>query len=236
MPFKTSQETTCLVDSLLVLFIIPWLTRQKFTVTASPSLHEAGQLTLHYTSYLWCRPYLDLQPCTSFVLDDGTGGAVGYLLGCPNTQRFAAQIQEIFLPSLDATRDVPPPIPGSHEVQFANDPALWAQQELYNNLSTSLVKSDVPELLRQYPAHLHIDILPSHQGKGYGPKLLEAWENEMRDLGVRGCHLGMDPANQAAGRFYERQGWRTFDEVVDGDSSGEKGRERSGGVILVKKF
>lgn len=224
-----------LVEFLLVRFIISWLTCQKFTVTASPSLQEAGQPTLHYTSYLWCRPYLELQPSTSFVLDDGTGRAIGYLLGCPNTQRFAAQIQELFLPSLDAARDVPPPTPGSHEVQFADDPALWAQHELYNNLSASLVNSDAPELLKHYPAHLHIDILPSHQGKGYGPKLLQAWENEMRELGVRGCHLGMDPANRGAGRFYERQGWRLFEEVVAGSSSGEKGREASGGVILVKK-
>lgn len=197
-------------------------------------MHEAGKLTLHYTSYLWCRPYLDLQPSTAFVLDDGTGTAVGYLLGCPNTQKFAALIQEQFLPSLDAALDVPPPQPGSNEVKFADDPALWAQQELYNNLSGSLVKSDTPELLKNYPAHLHIDILPAYQGKGHGPKLLEAWENEMREHGVRGCHLGMDPANEGAGRFYERQGWKPFKELTNGGDSGEEQKEMSGGVILVK--
>lgn len=209
--------------------------QQKFTATASPSLHKAGKLTLHYTSYLWCRPYLDLQPSTSFVLDDGTGLAVGYLLGCPDTQVFAARIQEQFLPSLDAAIDIPPPKPGSNEVQFADDPALWAQHELYNNLSSSLVKPDTPELLKDYPAHLHIDILPAYQGQGHGPKLLEAWENEMRNLGIKGCHLGMDPANNGAGRFYQRQGWRLFKELVNGRASGEE-KEMGGGVILVKKL
>ena len=210
------------------------MTNGKFTVTASPSLHEAGQLTLHYTSYLWCRPYLKIHPDTTFVLDDGTGAAVGYLLGCPDTQRFAAQIQELFIPSLDSTNDVPPPPQGSDEIQFNQDPALWARHELYKNLSTSLVRSDTPEILKQYPAHLHIDILPSHQGKGYGPKLLDAWENEMRKLGIRGCHLGMDPANQAAGRFYKRQGWEIFDDLKEAGASEDKQRKRSGGTVLVK--
>ncbi|KEF59098.1 uncharacterized protein A1O9_03942, partial [Exophiala aquamarina CBS 119918] len=80
-----------------------------------------------------------LQPGAAFVLDDGTRSAVGYLLGCPNTRRFAAMIQDRLVPSLDATLDVPPPKPGSDEVPFADDPALWAQQELYNNLSDSSV-------------------------------------------------------------------------------------------------
>lgn len=168
------------------------------------------------------------------MLDDGTGAAVGYLLGCPDTQKFAAQIQEVFLPSLDSTNDVPPPPLGSNEVQFNQDPALWARHELYKNLSTSLVRSDTPEILNQYPAHLHIDILPSHQGKGYGPKLLDAWENEMRKLGIRGCHLGMDPANQAAGRFYKRQGWEIFDDLDEAGASEDKQRKRSGGTVLVK--
>ncbi|KAK5062695.1 hypothetical protein LTR84_004769 [Exophiala bonariae] len=175
-------------------------------------------------------------PDTTFVLDDGTGKAVGYLLGCPNTQRFAAQMQEIFLPALDSSQDVPPPPAGTEAVQFFKDPALWARMELYKNLSTSLVRSDTPEILKEYPAHLHIDILPSHQSKGYGPKLLDAWEDEMRKLGVRGCHLGMDPANQAAGRFYKRQGWGVFNEL-HGAGVGEENQRgsSSGGTILVKR-
>lgn len=199
-------------------------------------MHEAGQLTLHYTSYLWCRPYLKIQPSTTFVLDDGTGTAVGYLLGCPDTQRFAARIQELFLPGLDSTKDIPPPTTGSGEAQFADDPALWARHELYNNLSASLVRSDTPKILENYPAHLHIDILPSHQGRGYGPKLLEAWEDEMKHLGVRGCHLGMDPKNLAAGRFYKRQGWLVFEDPDDAGVNDEAGRERNGGTILVKRI
>ena len=136
---------------------------------------------------------------------------------------------------MDPGTDVPPPEEGIDTVKFTENASLWARQELYNNLPNSLLNPDAPELLQSYPAHLHIDILPSHQSKGWGPQLLSAWLNELKALGIAGCHLGMDGANAAAGRFYAREGWIKYEDLNDRDSSEHKGEKRSGGTLLVKK-
>ena len=58
-----------------------------------------------------------------------------------------------------------------------------------------------------YPAHLHIDILPVAQGQGYGPKLIGAFLDRLRELDVVGVHLGVGKANQRATVWYPRLGF-----------------------------
>ena len=40
-----------------------------------------------------------------------------------------------------------------------------------------------------YPAHLHIDILPLAQKKGYGSKLITVFIKQLNYLNVKGVHL-----------------------------------------------
>ncbi|MGF3055915.1 GNAT family N-acetyltransferase [Microbacterium sp. YY-01] len=68
----------------------------------------------------------------------------------------------------------------------------------------------------EYPAHLHIDLLPETQGQGLGRKLMDTLTAELRRRGVAGLHLGMDPANKGAAVFYERLG---FDRLPTSDGS-----------------
>ncbi|WP_175984914.1 GNAT family N-acetyltransferase [Microbacterium tenebrionis] len=58
----------------------------------------------------------------------------------------------------------------------------------------------------EYPAHLHIDLLPEAPGQGAGRRLIQTLFTELRRRGVPGLHLGMDPANTSAAAFYERLG------------------------------
>ena len=64
----------------------------------------------------------------------------------------------------------------------------------------------VPELA-DYPAHLHIDLLPPWQGKGWGRALIAAFLDGLRAAGVPRVHLGMAEQNAAARIFYDRLGF-----------------------------
>ncbi|MCS5716822.1 GNAT family N-acetyltransferase [Herbiconiux sp. CPCC 205763] len=64
----------------------------------------------------------------------------------------------------------------------------------------------VPELAA-FPAHLHVDLLPSAQGQGGGRMLVETLLDRLRQLGVAGVHLGVDPRNTGALAFYPRLGF-----------------------------
>ena len=58
-----------------------------------------------------------------------------------------------------------------------------------------------------YPAHLHIDLLPELQGRGFGRRLIDTLCAELARRGVPAVHLGMDAANTGARAFYDRLGF-----------------------------
>jgi ribosomal protein S18 acetylase RimI-like enzyme len=64
----------------------------------------------------------------------------------------------------------------------------------------------VPEVA-DYPAHLHIDLLPEWQGRGYGRALMESFLRALHERGVAAVHLSMVSANTPARAFYDRLGF-----------------------------
>ncbi|MCZ9343187.1 GNAT family N-acetyltransferase, partial [Streptomyces sp. TRM76130] len=65
----------------------------------------------------------------------------------------------------------------------------------------------VPELAA-HPAHLHIDLLPEWQGRGYGRALTHTFLRALRQRAVPSVHLVMATANTPARAFYDRLGFR----------------------------
>lgn len=103
---------------------------------------------------IFATPYAELEPDLVFVLDDGRGKAVGYVLGTADTPRFADDFREKWLPLVADRYPEPsgPPV-GPDEAMI---PLLHHPERMV-----------VPELAA-YPAHLHIDLLPEWQGRGHG--------------------------------------------------------------------
>jgi ribosomal protein S18 acetylase RimI-like enzyme len=188
-------------------------------------------------SYLWCRPYLSLSPETCFVLDEGTGTAVGYIIGTPSTTEFAEKWEREYVPRLKASDADGLFSSHSHHRQSddngrPNDEVNSKnkkEEEMVIDLRKQLANAECSmlkgfsALLSQYPAHMHIDILPKYQNRGWGKKMMDVFLSKMKEMGVKGVHLGMVRANEGARRFYERLGWRVCPEVLDGGRSGEVG-------------
>ena len=86
-----------------------------------------------------------------------------------------------------------------------------------------LFRSAEPNYIyKEYPAHLHIDLLPQLQGLGCGRKLMEVFFNALRELEVPGLHLGVDSANEGAIKFYEKLGFSVLKEETWGFKLGIK--------------
>ena len=58
-----------------------------------------------------------------------------------------------------------------------------------------------------YPAHLHIDLLPEFQHMGLGRKLMDALCEDLSSKGVKGIVLTVWIRNDNARRFYEKYGF-----------------------------
>jgi ribosomal protein S18 acetylase RimI-like enzyme len=148
----------------------------------------------------FAAPYVHLEPELAFVLDDGRGQAVGYVLGTADTPRFVEDFRTRWLPLVADRYPEPvgaPSTPDEVIIQLLHHPERMV----------------VPEVAA-YPAHLHIDLLPEWQGRGHGRALMRALLQALQDRGVPAVHLSMVTANTPARAFYDRLGFHEI-EVPD---------------------
>ncbi len=69
------------------------------------------------------------------------------------------------------------------------------------------------QLTDLYPAHLHINLMPDLQKGGHGSALLRHQLQSLRNSGVSGVHLGVDPRNEGVTGFYAKFGFLELDRV-----------------------
>jgi ribosomal protein S18 acetylase RimI-like enzyme len=161
---------------------------------------------------LFVGPYLHLAPHLAFVLED-RGVAVGYVLGVADTAAFLAGYRREWIPlTLDRypVPTAPPTTPDEEMVAYHHDRERML----------------LPEL-RDHPAHLHIDLLPSHQGRGHGRAMMSVLLAALAADGAPRVHLGMLTANTGARAFYDRTGWYEI-AVPDAGPLTYLGRSTSG--------
>ncbi|HEX4704358.1 MAG TPA: GNAT family N-acetyltransferase [Pseudonocardiaceae bacterium] len=150
---------------------------------------------------LFAGPYLLLAPEFAFVLDDGER-AVGYVLGVPDTVRFAKAFRTEWLPLVGARNPAPTSEPRDRDEEMA---------KLLHNPEGMIV----PELA-DYPAHLHINLLPSHQRAGHGRKMIFTLLDALHNAGIAQVYLGTRTDNKAAAAFYDRLGFHHIDVAEGG--------------------
>ncbi|WP_255491667.1 MULTISPECIES: N-acetyltransferase [unclassified Actinotalea] len=143
---------------------------------------------------IWLRPYLLLAPDLAFVLVGDDDVPVGYVIGAADTAAFEAACEERWWPQVRRRHPRDEFAPGTR------DAALVA-------LIHEPPRTD-DAVVARFPAHLHVDLLPQAQGGGHGRALLEHLFTALRDRGVPGVHLGVDPANTRARGFYAHLGFR----------------------------
>lgn len=144
---------------------------------------------------LFALPYLELEPDLAWVVDDGRQ-VHGYLVGTADSAGFARRFRDLWLPRV-ADRYPPGERPTPLEtalVAMLHDP-----------------EHDLRPELEAYPAHLHIDLLPSAQGHGWGRRLMATFFGELRRRGVTGVHLSLAADNHRAMAFYRHLGLRPLD-------------------------
>jgi ribosomal protein S18 acetylase RimI-like enzyme len=149
----------------------------------------------------FAAPYLAHDASLCFVAcDDGT--ARGYIVGTADTGKFSAWLEHEWLPPLRKTYAA-----GSVFVRALKD----ADRQMVSVIQEKQGAAS-PAYLEEYPAHLHIDLLPDIQGRGVGRTLMDTFFSALRKRGVTGCHLGVGKANAGARTFYHRLGFRVLQE------------------------
>lgn len=155
---------------------------------------------------IYVGPYLTFEPGLSLILEDDQG-ICGYALGAFDSRAFFARYEQEWRPDLCARFPDPP-----------GDPGQWTRvQEVYHAYHHP--EYFYPEPYEAYPSHLHIDLLPRAQHRGYGRRMLEQVMDQLHRRGSPGAHLCVSAFNTPALGFYQRLG---FQELVRAGSGNDR--------------
>lgn len=157
--------------------------------------------------HIYVGAYVVGAPELAFVIVDDDGVA-GYVLGAADTREFEAWQEREWWPVL---RTQYPPTAGD-----------TLDDELIAQLHAPVIAPDL--VVNNYPAHLHIDLLPRAQDAGLGRAMMETLFAALRDHGVPGVHLDVGEDNHNAISFYHHLG---FVELARGTDSIYLGMELS---------
>ncbi|MDJ0498978.1 MAG: GNAT family N-acetyltransferase [Acidimicrobiia bacterium] len=159
--------------------------------------HGADATALHTDPRLigeiWVGPYLERWPKHAFVLTEEST-VKGYIVGAPDTAEHERWLEQEWLPPL--------------RLRYPLDafPAGTADADCVRLLHNPWKTPE--QLASGWPAHLHIDLLPEMQQRGYGRALMNAFLASLREAGVAAVHVGVSSANPGAIAFYRRLGFR----------------------------
>lgn len=151
---------------------------------------------------VYVGPYLAFEPRSALVVDAG-GVASAYALCAPDTAAFRRRCDESWWPAL------------RERYPLGSFPAGSPDDELVRVIHEPPPAD--PTVLREYPAHLHIDLVPEVQGRGLGGELMRTLLDAQERAGVPGIHLEVATANVRAIGFYEHLGFTTL--RIDGDTT-----------------
>ena len=150
--------------------------------------HEA--LGIYYVG-----PYVTFEQDLAFVLEDKIG-ICGYVHGTKDTKIFFKKMTEEWLPKYQKRFPMPD-----------GDPEKWDMDQkivaLIHNPRVS-----IPDSLNNFPAHLHIDLLPRARKKGNGRRMIETLHEKLQVLGIKGVFLDVGINNLNAQSFYEKIGYK----------------------------
>jgi len=150
----------------------------------------------------FCLHYPTVAPDLAFVALNPERKPVGYIIGTTDTAAQKADYVKTWLPRL------------KRHLLFNT---FWSSKEDFDKMWGWAATRRKPQLdaglLADYPAHLHINLLPEAQGLGLGTQLMTTFLNKLREKGVQGVHLGTNSANEKAVPFYKKQGFTVLSET-----------------------
>jgi ribosomal protein S18 acetylase RimI-like enzyme len=142
-------------------------------------------------------PYLESDPTFAFVLEQ-SGAVNGYAVGALDSIAFSRFMTDHYLPLL------------RNKYAAASDGFNPSEQEVWQLINSEFEVNE--QLLARFPSHLHIDLLPVSQGRGYGKQLMEALCSAFAVAGSPGVHLGVSVKNLRALHFYQKMGFQAQGE------------------------
>jgi len=145
---------------------------------------------------IYSAPYAALNSDLVIIAadDEGVGG---FALGAVDTVAWEQRLEQSWWPSLRRQYAAPDP-----EVRSS-----WNADQ--RRISMIHHPERVPaQIARDFPAHLHLNIVPRLQKRGTGTALFHRWLQLATVRGASAMHVGVNGGNTGAIRFWGKMGFR----------------------------
>lgn len=163
---------------------------RNICIATAPKSSEMTEREQKVLTLMYCEYYVECESDVCFALTDDNDCAVGYVL----CSRNALLYKKLFKKYIREIMRISP---------VAAWTAYWGAR-IY-----------LP-YYKEYPAHIHIDILPEYQSLGYGTRLIGALKKELTSRRVKGMMLCVDKDNEKAVGFYKKNGFEVLKSVGGG--------------------
>ncbi len=154
--------------------------------TSSGFDSEKGRVALFAT---YCDYYVNEEPENCFVAVNENDEAIGYVICSSDPIRYERVFKEKYAPVLKKASPV---------------------RYLFHVVNEWLCR----RIKKEYPAHLHIDILPEGQRMGLGTRLMDALTDHLKKNGVKGVYLVCGAGNEKGVNFYKKYGFKVLSEKL----------------------
>lgn len=149
--------------------------------TSDAVFHKNDKL-LHAVPVIYNDYFTECEPDNVFVCADENDKAVGYVICAAETERFVREMKKHYIPRAVKMH------PYMFFVSFAYMAAVLRHG-------------------KNYPAHMHIDLLKDHQHKGAGTALIHALRQSLAQKGVAELYINSMTYDTPAYEFYRKYGF-----------------------------
>ncbi len=154
----------------------------RFVCLNSEGPCKSSKRGINFSLAVYCDYYIENEPDNCFVAADDNDKAIGYVISSESFDDF----RKIYIKN------------------YYTRIKKWE----YRRRKSALKAIESHEKYKEdYPAHLHIDILPEYQHIGLGKKLLDALCDNLRKKEVKGVMFTVWNKNYNAIKFYEKYGF-----------------------------
>ena len=150
--------------------------------------------------HIYAGPYMKYEPQSVFILND-ENNLCGYIMGTMNSKAFYDWMYNEWFPSVRNNYNQP-----------SGDPSKWNRTEETINIFFLPMNK---KLFKEFPAHLHIDLLPGAQGRGQGKLMMDHYISHLKDNNIKGVHLELSITNERAFNFYKKYGMDELERNED---------------------
>lgn len=160
----------------------------RFVCLNSDGPCKSSARAKNFTLAVYCDYYIEKEPENCFVAADENDRAIGYVI-C--TEDF------------DAFKE-----------RFVKDYYTRIKNWEFRRRKSAL-RSIIPheKYKEEYPAHLHIDILPEYQRMGLGHKMTDVLLEHLKKKGIKGIMLTTWIKNEKGRGFYDKYGFTLLEEM-----------------------